>query len=71
MPALGQLLQHDIAAVVLQPDNVPQHSLPQPWVPIPLSAQKHQGYALQWFTMAAVFLGLMGWIALRQFRHQS
>ncbi|WP_372943096.1 SURF1 family protein [Shewanella sp.] len=71
MPALAQLLQHDIAAVVLQPDNVPQHSLPQPWVPIPLSAQKHQGYALQWFTMAAVFLGLMFWIALRQFRHQS
>lgn len=70
MPALAKLLHHDIAAAVLQPDSVPQYSLPQPWVPIPLSAQKHQGYALQWFTMAAVFLGLMIWVALRQFRHQ-
>jgi cytochrome oxidase assembly protein ShyY1 len=71
IPALALLLKHDIATAVLQPDNVPQHSLPQPWVPIPLSAQKHQGYALQWFTMAAVFLGLMGWIAYKQYRHQQ
>ncbi|MGX9460689.1 SURF1 family protein [Shewanella sp. A14] len=68
IPALTDLLGHDLAPVVLQPDNVPNYHLPQPWVPIPLSAQKHQGYALQWFTMAAVFLGLMGWIAFRQYR---
>ena len=68
IPALADMLGHSLISVVLQPDNVPNYHLPQPWVPIPLSAQKHQGYALQWFTMAAVFLGLMGWIALRQFR---
>ncbi|WP_137223732.1 SURF1 family protein [Shewanella sp. MEBiC00475] len=68
IPALTDLLGHDLAPIVLQPDNVPNYHLPQPWVPIPLSAQKHQGYALQWFTMAAVFLGLMGWIAFRQYR---
>ncbi|MGI2170179.1 SURF1 family protein [Shewanella sp. MF05960] len=71
IPALTLLLKHDIATAVLQPDNVPQHSLPQPWVPIPLSAQKHQGYSLQWFTMAAVFLGLMGWIMYKQYRRQQ
>jgi surfeit locus 1 family protein len=68
IPALTDMLGHTLTPVVLQPDNVPNYHLPQPWIPIPLSAQKHHGYALQWFTMAAVFLGLMSWIAFRQFR---
>jgi surfeit locus 1 family protein len=67
-PALADMLGHSLISVVLQPENVPSYHLPQPWIPIPLSAQKHQGYALQWFTMAAVFLGLMSLIAFRQFR---
>ncbi|MBB1322256.1 MAG: SURF1 family protein [Shewanella vesiculosa] len=66
--ALADMLEHSLIPVVLQPENVPRYNLPQPWVPIPLSAQKHQGYALQWFTMAGVFLGLMSWIAYRQYR---
>ncbi|MGK0409809.1 MAG: cytochrome oxidase assembly protein ShyY1 [Shewanella psychromarinicola] len=66
--ALADMLAHPLISVVLQPENVPSYNLPQPWVPIPLSAHKHQGYALQWFTMAGVFLGLMSWIAFRQFR---
>ncbi|MGZ9896898.1 SURF1 family protein [Shewanella gaetbuli] len=57
--------------VVLQPNNLPNLHYPQPWQPIPLSAQKHQGYALQWFTMAAVFLGLMGWLAMKYWRANS
>ena len=70
LPELANLLGHEITAVVLQPEHVPSHNLLQPWVPIPLSAQKHQGYALQWFIMAAVFLGLMSWVAYRQYRRQ-
>ncbi|WP_319803630.1 SURF1 family protein [Shewanella subflava] len=65
---LSQLLGYPLLPVVLQPDNVPDLNLPQPWQPIPLSAQKHQGYALQWFTMAAVFLGLMAWLAHRKWQ---
>ena len=65
---LSQLLGYPLLPVVLQPDNVPDLSLPQPWQPIPLSAQKHQGYALQWFTMAAVFLGLMAWLAHKKWQ---
>jgi len=65
---LSQLLGYSLLPVVLQPDNVPDLSLPQPWQPIPLSAQKHQGYALQWFTMAAVFLGLMAWLAHKKWQ---
>ncbi|CAM4170205.1 SURF1 family protein [Shewanella livingstonensis] len=67
-PALADMLGHSLISVVLQPENIPRYNLPHPWVPIPLSAQKHQGYALQWFTMAGVFLGLMSWIVFRQFR---
>ncbi|GIU51011.1 SURF1 family protein [Shewanella sp. KT0246] len=62
LAALAEKIGHPLAPVVLQPDSIPKIALPKPWTPIPLSAQKHQGYALQWFTMAAVFLSLMLWI---------
>lgn len=65
---LSQTLGYPLLPVVLQPDNVPHMDLPQPWQPIPLSAHKHQGYALQWFTMAAVFLGLMTWLTLKKWQ---
>ncbi|QIR13245.1 SURF1 family protein [Shewanella aestuarii] len=68
MNELAEHLGYPVLPVVLQPDNVPHSTLPQPWHPIPLSAQKHQGYALQWFTMAAVFLGLMTWLAIKNWR---
>ena len=44
IPALADMLGHSLISVILQPENVPSYHLPQPWVPIPLSAQKHQGY---------------------------
>ncbi|QYJ86296.1 SURF1 family protein [Shewanella mesophila] len=56
---LGQLLQQEFAPAVLQPDRLLGNTLPRPWQPIPLGAQKHQGYALQWFSMAGAFLLLM------------
>ncbi|WP_349775466.1 SURF1 family protein [Vibrio intestinalis] len=35
----------------------------QPWQPIPMSAEKHQGYAFQWFAMAlALFFLSMWWL---------
>ncbi|MBR9728077.1 SURF1 family protein [Shewanella intestini] len=63
--SLSQLLGHPILPTVIQPNQLPNVSLPHPWQPIPLPAKKHQGYALQWFSMAAVFIGLMAWIAIR------
>nr|WP_210147254.1 SURF1 family protein [Shewanella sp. WXL01] len=68
---LSELLQTPIANLVLQPNSLANQQLPQPWQPIPLGAQKHQGYALQWFTMAAVFLSLMLWLAVRFIRKQQ
>ncbi|MGL5390454.1 MAG: SURF1 family protein [Shewanella sp.] len=62
---MEQQLGQAILPVVLQPDALPALTLPHPWQPFPLSAQKHRGYALQWFTMAAVFGGLMLWQALK------
>lgn len=65
LPEMAKMLGHPILPVVLQPDALPNLSptqaLPHPWQPFPLSAQKHWGYALQWFAMATVFAGLMGW----------
>ncbi|RTR38167.1 SURF1 family protein [Shewanella canadensis] len=52
---MSQLVNHPIAAAVLQPEQIKGIELPHPWKPIPLSAQKHRGYALQWFSMAFAF----------------
>lgn len=67
LPALGEYLGHPLVGAVLQPLNltgldIGGQALEKPWQPIPLSAQKHRGYALQWFSMATVFAGLMLWL---------
>lgn len=67
LTALAQTLGHPILPFVLQP-NALANSLPQPWQPFPLSAQKHWGYAFQWFSMAAVFAGLMLWQGFKYLR---
>ena len=69
--ALAEKIGHELAPAVLQPDVTPNMNLPKPWTPIPLSAHKHQGYALQWFTMAAVFLSLMLWLGWKTFKPQN
>ena len=70
LPQLADFIQHPLVATVLQPDapigvDINGSPLAKPWQPIPLSAQKHRGYALQWFSMAVVFMGLMGWTIWR------
>lgn len=55
IPEISKLLDKPIAPVIFQPDDIPGLNLPHPWTPIPLSAQKHRGYALQWFSMAIAF----------------
>lgn len=60
--ALQQQLQHHLAPAVLQPTSRLPIELAHPWQPIPLSAHKHHGYALQWFAMAAAFALLMGYV---------
>ncbi len=52
---LSKWLGEPILPVVLQPQDS-DWPYPQPWVPFPLSAEKHFGYAVQWFAMATVLL---------------
>jgi len=52
---MSELVNQPIAVAVLQPEQLEGSDLPHPWKPIPLSAQKHRGYALQWFSMAFAF----------------
>ncbi|GLQ75798.1 SURF1 family protein [Vibrio penaeicida] len=49
---------------VIQPSNL-NLEYPQPWHPVPMSSQKHFGYALQWFSMALVFALIMALVLLR------
>ena len=42
---------------------------PQPWQPIPLSSEKHLGYAVQWFGMATALFLLSFFLLFRLLRH--
>lgn len=67
IPQIAQLIDKPLASVVLQPSNL-DNTYPHPWQPIPLSSQKHQGYAVQWFSMAGVFALLMGYLLFRKLK---
>ena len=41
------------------------------WSMINVSVEKHQGYALQWFSMAVALLLLYAWLLVRNFRESS
>lgn len=56
---LENQLNHSLLNVVLQPEQALASNLPHPWQPIPMPAKKHQGYALQWFSLAGALLILM------------
>lgn len=71
IPEMAQMLGHPLLPAVLQPDELPTLALPHPWQPFPLPAQKHWGYALQWFSMAAVFAGLMLWQGIKYVKRHS
>ncbi|MGS0681453.1 SURF1 family protein [Shewanella sp. 125m-7] len=70
IPQLAKLIDKPLANLVLQPSNL-DNAYPHPWQPIPLSSQKHQGYAVQWFSMAGVFALLMGYLFFRKLKQQD
>ncbi|MCZ4293475.1 SURF1 family protein [Vibrio sinaloensis] len=41
---------------------------PQPWQPVSMNAQKHWGYAVQWFSMAGVLAIISGLVLIRIMR---
>lgn len=71
IPEMAKAIGHPMLPVVLQPEKLPSLTLPHPWQPFPLSAQKNWGYALQWFSMAAVFAGLMLWQGIQYVKRHS
>ncbi|MGF1762370.1 SURF1 family protein [Aliivibrio kagoshimensis] len=75
MSELSALLKQPLLPMVFQPDSINQQiegyqNLPHPWKPIPLSAQKHQGYAVQWFSMALVLALIMVAIAIKEWKNK-
>lgn len=59
---LAKHLNQSFLPVVIQPNfsvSPTLTDLPHPWQPIPMPAKKHQGYALQWFSMSAALLILL------------
>ncbi|WGY45872.1 SURF1 family protein [Vibrio sp. ABG19] len=66
---LSRWLGEPVVAAVLQPQ---QSAWPyaQPWQPLAMSSHKHFGYALQWFTMAAV-LAMISLMLLKKYRRRA
>tara|TARA_Y100001960_G_scaffold332186_1_gene431801 strand:- start:313 stop:1053 length:741 start_codon:yes stop_codon:yes gene_type:complete len=61
---LAKEWQRELEPYVIQP-QMEDWSYPQPWQPVPLSSSKHIGYAVQWFSMAAVLGVLSIWVLVR------
>ncbi|WP_270022248.1 SURF1 family protein [Vibrio sp. LaRot3] len=60
--ALSKRWGVELEAYAIQP-LADSWSYAQPWQPIPMSAEKHQGYAVQWFAMAiALFILSIWWL---------
>jgi surfeit locus 1 family protein len=55
------VLGRDIQPFVLLMDHEEQHGFLRHWVPSEFGPGKHFGYALQWFAMGAVLMGLLVW----------
>ncbi|OBT16963.1 hypothetical protein A9264_09540 [Vibrio sp. UCD-FRSSP16_10] len=56
---LAEVLSAPLLGFVFQPNVIPDSTLPMLWSPYPMTSQKHFGYALQWFSMAAVYAVLV------------
>jgi cytochrome oxidase assembly protein ShyY1 len=69
LPALEQYVDHELYDFVLQPQDL--LGLAQPWQPVPMPADKHFGYAFQWFTMASVFALMLLWLAYKRSKKQQ
>lgn len=64
-PMQPLLLKGDSRLTESNEISVGKH-LPHPWQPLPMQSKRHFGYAMQWFSMAAVLLALAFWFAYRQ-----
>ena len=65
---LSALWKYSIEPFVLQPQTEADKGewpYPQPWNPVPMSAGKHVGYAVQWFGMAlALSILALVWLSV-------
>ncbi len=58
---IAAALGRDIQPFVLLMDHNEEHGFLRYWVPSEFGPGQHFGYALQWFAMGAVLLGLLVW----------
>jgi surfeit locus 1 family protein len=58
---VAEALGTDVQPFVLLMDQGEEHGFSRQWTPSGFGPEKHFGYALQWFAMAAVLSGLLIW----------
>ncbi|WP_318466766.1 SURF1 family protein [Photobacterium leiognathi] len=63
---LATVLDRNLPTWVIQISATNPVALKQNWQPVVMKADKHYGYAMQWFVMAFAVLGMAGWWLLRE-----
>ncbi|MBT1445197.1 SURF1 family protein [Shewanella sp. JM162201] len=71
MPALAKAMKLTLLDIGLQPDTLATPALPRRWMPVNMSVEKHLGYAIQWFSLAAALLILMLIYGIKNRRRQT
>lgn len=66
--ALGKQLDAPIAPRVLRLAAESEHGFRRDWPVVAMTPQRHYGYAVQWFGLAAALLGLYGVAGVRRAR---
>lgn len=63
---LSAQLEREFPAWVIQISPLHPVALQQNWTPVVMKADKHYGYAMQWFLLAFAVLGCAGWWLLKE-----
>ena len=66
-----QLLGQTVLPLLLRLDAYTPGAFITEWPMNNVSAEKHQGYAVQWFSMAVALLFLYSWLLIKSFRESS
>ncbi|MFA0086622.1 SURF1 family protein [Vibrio sp. 10N.261.51.F12] len=67
LTAIYDVVEQPVLSWVIQPTDGSTDYV-HPWKPISMNANKHFGYSLQWFSMAAVFASIMIFVAFKVFK---
>ncbi|WP_068547243.1 SURF1 family protein [Thalassotalea crassostreae] len=65
---ISQLINIDLLPFAVYLDTKEDVGYKKNWQPVVMPPEKHQGYALQWLTLAIAWLSLMLWASIKNYK---